>query len=385
MNQKRKTNISIFYGPRKEFDKLIKKKTDKEYFVSIVQEHDEQIKMVLVKADGEKSKESHIKREIKNLIINSDEYSTITEAAIQNFIAILDYFDIKNVYLQNPPSIVVEKLKKVYNDKVEEKFYEYGKLDLKIIKNINNCYSTRIIGQDKAIRELLRSLLTFDKFPKSSKPIVLMFYGPSGVGKTETAKYLSEQVGGELFYKQFSMFQNNDFLTYLFGGLHSQNSFAKELYDRPSNVILLDEFDKANNCFYSAFYQLFDEGTYIDKNYTVQLDNAIIICTSNFSSKDEIRENLGDPIYYRFDAFIEFDNLGLDAMKQIIDLRYNDYVSELSKEDKKLIEDFRNTENLSIKEIFYKYASKMKNARNINTVIKEFILDVLLDGVIKND
>ena len=39
----------------------------------------------------------------------------------------------------------------------------------------------------------------------------LMFYGPSGVGKTETAKFLSEILGGQLLYKQFSMFQNNEF------------------------------------------------------------------------------------------------------------------------------------------------------------------------------
>ena len=59
-----------------------------------------------------------------------------------------------------------------------------------------------------------------------------MFYGPSGVGKTETARFISNILNEELFYKQFSMFQNNEFANYLFGGQHSQNSFAKELLER---------------------------------------------------------------------------------------------------------------------------------------------------------
>ena len=77
-----------------------------------------------------------------------------------------------------------------------------------------------------------------------------MFYGNSGIGKTETAKFLSRILGQKLFRKQFSMFQNVKFSEYLFGGNHAQSSFAKELLERSSNVILLDEFDKAANLFH---------------------------------------------------------------------------------------------------------------------------------------
>ena len=50
------------------------------------------------------------------------------------------------------------------------------------------------------------------------------------------------------------MYQNNEFANYLFGGKYNEKSFAKDLIVRDSNVILLDEFDKAYAVFHSAFY-----------------------------------------------------------------------------------------------------------------------------------
>lgn len=378
-----KTNINIFYGPRSEFEKIIKRKKNKEFFSAIVHEHDEETKAVYHKIDGQEIEtKPHTKRKINNLIINSDEYSTITEGAIQNFTSILDYFDIANIYLQNPPYLISEKLKKVY-PKFNEEFHKYSKINIETLKKINSDYSSNIIGQEKAKKDLLRSLLSFDKFKDNKKPIVLMFYGPSGVGKTETARFLSNIMGEDLFYKQFSMFQNNDFATYLFGGLHCQNSFAKELLDRESNVILLDEFDKANNIFYSAFYQLFDEGIYNDKNYSIKLENAIVICTSNFNSKEEIRKCLGDPIYFRFDGFIAFNELDKTSLNKIIDIYYIKYYNQLNEDDKKIIDDFR-LDNNKLIDLLHNISCKLINARNIETIVKDSILNILLEKALNN-
>ncbi|EPD03109.1 putative ATPase, partial [Lacticaseibacillus paracasei subsp. paracasei Lpp70] len=102
--------------------------------------------------------------------------------------------------------------------------------------------------------------------------------------------------------QQLSMFQNQASFDYLFGASHSQRNFARDLSNRESNVILLDEFDKVNPALYSAFYQLFDEGIFEDKNYQIRTNNLIIICTSNFADVTQIRETLGDAMYYRFSA-----------------------------------------------------------------------------------
>ncbi len=80
---------------------------------------------------------------------------------------------------------------------------------------------------------------------------------------------------------------------------------------------MLHEFDKANPVFHSAFYQLFDEGVYEDQNYKVNLDYAIIICTSNYKTESEIKEQLGTPIFNRFDAVIHFEDLSDEAKEKI--------------------------------------------------------------------
>ena len=62
---------------------------------------------------------------------------------------------------------------------------------------------------------------------------------------------------------------------------------------RESNVILIDEFDKVNPIFFNAFYELFDEGKYVDSNYNVDLEDTIFLCTCNFNSEEEIKRILG--------------------------------------------------------------------------------------------
>lgn len=61
---------------------------------------------------------------------------------------------------------------------------------------------------------------------------------------------------------------------------------------RESNVILIDEFDKVHSNFYNAFYELFDEGIFVDTNYRVDLRHTIIILTGNFESEEDIKGRL---------------------------------------------------------------------------------------------
>ena len=201
-------------------------------------------------------------------------------------------------------------------DKYKSKFIPNHMVTEKTIRSINIEFDKRVIGQQAVKEQILKAIFPIMNNVQC-KPIVLLFYGNSGIGKTETAQFLTEQIGGKILRKQFSMYQNNEFATYLFGGNYYEGSFAKDLLDRDSNVILLDEFDKSNTVFHSAFYQLFDEGIYEERNYKVNLDNAIIICTSNYKDEKEIKENLGNAIYNRFDSIIRFDELS-DESKEII-------------------------------------------------------------------
>lgn len=204
----------------------------------------------------------------------------------------------------------------------------------------------------------------------------MLFYGNTGIGKTETAKYIAEKLNERLFRKQFSMLHSEEFTSYLFGGKHNQNSFAKELLERESNVILLDEFDKPNPVFYSAFYQLFDEGVFADKNYTVTMKNAIIICTSNFLSEEQIRERLGDPIYSRFDAVIHFTDLQPEAVQKLLDREIDRQYSKLDEEERVIID------SRKIVSLLKTNSYRLSNARQIKKFVREAFSATITDEVL---
>ena len=90
---------------------------------------------------------------------------------------------------------------------------------------------------------------------------------------------------------------------------------------------------------------------------------------------EEIRKKLGDPIYFRFDAFIKFDELSDHNKKIIIEKKYNKYISELNTEDQKIIS------RLNTKDILLNNSSKMQNVRKIDTLIKDTLALILLNHI----
>lgn len=357
--------ILIFYGSNRAF--LEECPTSFRNLTDVVAEVDDNSKNMILhipaveKETQEVEKKPKIK--IENFVINSDEYSGVREHVIINFANFIANMDIENMYIQNPPLQISEQLHRLYDlqNIIKVVRQPYSKITKAVIQKFNKEYDDKIIGQEKAKGEVLQSLYPLMN-DKQKKPAVVLFYGDTGIGKTETANYLSELLNGKLMRKQFSMYQNNNFATYLFGGTNNEGSFAKDLLDRDSNVILLDEFDKANPVFHSAFYQLFDEGVYEDKNYKVNLDYAIIICTSNYKTKGEIIERLGSAIYNRFDAVIHFQNLSVDAKTKITEMTINE-ISASFKEDDIEIEQ-------SILEKLKKQAIACTNVREIKRLIK---------------
>lgn len=323
--------ILIYYGSRKKFNELLP--ITYRNLTDLVYEADKDTKVVKVAVPndkGEYPKEVEEKIRVENFVISSDEYAGVREHVIINFVNFLSKFEVENLYLHNPPLQISEQILRLY-PKAIIKHQEYTSLSLQNLIELNNNYSEKIIGQENAKYELLQSLFPLT-MEYRTKPVVLLLYGKSGIGKTESAKYISEIIGEPIFRKQFSMFQNNQFSTYLFGGAHYEKSFAKDLLDRESNVLLLDEFDKAHPSFHSAFYQLFDEGIFEDQNYHLELKKSIIICTSNYTDLKDVEEQLGSAIYNRFDKIIYFNDLDNEA-KNIIGGKSFNKLSQLYKEE----------------------------------------------------
>lgn len=370
------TKILIYCGPKESFKSILPKRTAKITLTELAIKSDSKMREHLFRIEGQESKTVEFEREeIPCLVAYSDEYAGISENAIQSFVSFVSRFNIKSIYLQNPPIYIIEQLRKIKRN-IKTVKYEYKTIDMEVLKEISSNYSSNIIGQEEVKRYLLTALYPLCK-EMFVKPIVLLFYGPTGVGKTETAKFLSETLNENLFRKQFSMFHSDDFSAYLFGGKHSQNCLAKELLERESNIILFDEFDKPHPVFHSAFYQLFDEGVFEDKNYNVEVKKAIIICTSNYNSEDEVRKKLGDPIFSRFDAVIKFAPLSNQALVTIIKNEYDKQSLELTKEEKKMVE------QSNVLEKILAVSCKLSNARQIRRIIREAISSVLIADILK--
>lgn len=311
------TKVTIYFGPLSWFEKEVETlKGDS--LLDLTSERDEAIRRYIhVVAGQELPEPEEPTARPKNVVAESSDYASLNEHVITNFTGLVRVINPKQLHLHNPPAHVHAQLERAFAG-TQVKRYGYPAVTRETLVKFRDGFSDHLVGQAQVRESLLAALYPLTTTRRTT-PVVLMLYGPSGVGKTETAQFVNGLLGGTLLRKQFSMFHSDKFASYLFGGAHTEASFAHDLLDRESGVILIDEFDKANSVFHSAFYQLFDSGVFEDKNYSVRLGPALIICTSNYGSETEIREALGEALYSRFDALIQFAALSQDEIRQVID------------------------------------------------------------------
>ena len=105
-----------------------------------------------------------------------------------------------------------------------------------------------------------------------------------------------------------------------------------------SKIPIAVPFDKVNHSLYNAFYQLFDEGIFVDTNYEVDIRNGIFILTSNFATEAEIKQGLGTAMYSRIGACIVFDDLPVQARQTIAQRHFDEVYGCLDSDDKAAID-----------------------------------------------
>ena len=278
--------------------------------------------------------------EVENLIVHTDDYGGMREWAILGFTNnILENLKVtvNNVWLSNPPKKIYEDICRNYDDDIiTEHQTDYPPITLENLKKIANGFNEAVIGQSQVVNKIILSIYAL-KNSNRKRPVTLLFLGDSGIGKTETAKYISQCIGKELVRVQFSMQQTNSAYQYIFGAEHGEDSLARELIRRKSNVVLLDEFDKVSPAFYNAFYQMFDEGVFVDSNYSVDVSKCIIICTTNYRTDEEAERKLGTPIFSRFSKVIHFQPISVEDKLIIAKKSYDSLLLQLDEEDLELV------------------------------------------------
>ena len=371
------SRIVVFYGSRKDFEAYlldnIPESEEKIPFMELIQHYNARLR-----PNESGVRESELARHIQvdNCIVRSDDYGSVLEHALSNFVNIVGLnHDVNNLFVQNPPKRVLQSLISVYQEIIEYEGSEYQEVTRNSLKQIFKNLNEDVLGQDVCKKQIISGLYRLTT-EATDRPVVLMLYGPSGVGKTETAKSISRSLGGELLRIQFSMMQTHEAYNYVFGAEHSKSSFARDMMARESNVILIDEFDKVQPTFYNAFYELFDEGRFVDSNYEVMLKRTIFLCTCNFMSELEIKQTLGPAMFSRIGCCIKYDDIGIAQKQAIIDKWYAQIIDRLQDEEREYIS------KADIHGWFIENAERYDNIRILKTKLENAVFDELTDEFI---
>ncbi len=194
------------------------------------------------------------------------------------------------------PEVSVSDVHEVVSRMTGVPITELNKEEKENLKGLEDKLHMRVIGQDEAVNlvaQAVRRARTGLKDP--GRPIAsFLFLGPTGVGKTELAKALSELVFGDeeaMIRIDMSEYMEKFAVTRLIGappgyvGYEEGGQLTEKVRRKPYSVILLDELEKAHPDVFNILLQVLDDGKLTDgKGRVVDFKNTIIIATSNIGS-----------------------------------------------------------------------------------------------------
>ncbi len=245
--------------------------------------------------------------------------------------------------------------------------HDATKREKDILLRLESMLHNRLVGQNEAVKAVADAMRRAKVGVRNeNRPIAsFLFVGPTGVGKTELAKALSQTYfGSEEAMVRFDMseFQQQESIDTLIGGPSSAGHalpgrLTEAIRQKPSTLFLFDELEKANPAVLDLFLQILDEGTVTDSlGHAVTFKDTIIIATSNAATKEieamiaegqsmaVIQTSLLELLskYFRleflnrFDGIILFKPLTGDDMIQITELELKKLAFSLSQKGYKI-------------------------------------------------
>ncbi len=221
-----------------------------------------------------------------------------------------------------------------------------------------------VVGQDQAIKAVARAIKRNKAgLSDQNRPIgSFMFLGPTGVGKTQTAKTLAKflfDTEKALIRIDMSEYMEKHAVSRLVGappgyvGYEEGGQLTEAVRRKPYSVILFDEIEKAHPDVFNILLQVLDDGRLTDnKGVTVDFRNTIIIMTSNIASdkimefrdpvdreaavKDELKKYFKPEFLNRLDDIIIFNPLTQEAIVEIVDIMFRGIQEKLKERDIKV-------------------------------------------------
>ena len=230
--------------------------------------------------------------------------------------------------------------------------------------HLGDAIKAKVIGQDEAVEAVSDAVLRARAGIRNrNKPIgAFLFLGPTGVGKTELARVLAEQLFDSrdaMTRIDMSEYMERHSVSRLVGappgyvGYEEGGQLTEAVRRKPYSVVLLDEIEKAHPDVFKLFLQVFDDGRLTDnKGTTVSFKNTIIIMTSNLGSDlianaekegdkarlEELVSNLlkgkfPPEFLNRIDETLIFRPLSKESLTKIVDLQLKDLADRLAEEE----------------------------------------------------
>jgi ATP-dependent Clp protease ATP-binding subunit ClpA len=282
----------------------------------------------------------------------------------------------------------------------------------KNLKDLDKNMRNKVYGQESAIEILLDKIFIAQAGLKSlNKPVgSFLFTGPTGVGKTETAKVLAAGMGVELVRFDMSEFQEKHSVAKFIGAPPGYVGFEDnagilitKLQEHPNAILLFDEIEKAHPDVANILLQMMDNG-YVTGSNGKKADgrNAILILTSNLGSSDNERNAVGfgslergdetngainsffkPEFRNRLDGIIKFGKLDQITMAKIVK-KFIDELNILLKDKNVAVKVNADAAELLIKKGFNRKMGARPLQRTIDEMIKKPLSKEILFGRLTN-
>lgn len=281
-----------------------------------------------------------------------------------------------------------------------------------LLLNLENIMHESLINQEEAVKVIAESLRRIRSgLTARHKPIgAFLFIGPTGVGKTETAKVLAKQYFGSsdrIIRFDMAEYQEKNAISRFIGSAETNEpgQFVSQVRDYPSSLILLDEIEKADRNIINIFLTVLDEG-YLSDVYgrKVNMEQTIIIATSNAGSeairqmalqnidpesqKDKLVDYLLENNYFtpeflnRFDAIVVYHSLSKENLLKIAGILLLD-LKERLKDQGYLLEINDDMKNYVVEKGFDPQFGARPMKRTIVEKIENPISTKIIEGSLK--